>query len=515
MKICKVNVLKFMAIIILIISFFIACSQIQNKSETSTQTKAEIFNSYLSELHDRGQFNGNALIIENGEIAYRGTFGIGNFEPIDSLKLNSVFRLGSVSKQFTAMGIMMLKEEGKLTYDQDIRDFIPELPYKGITVRHLLNHTSGLPDYSRIMNEHWKVELAYDDPEKFISGNEDVIMMLCEYKPTVHFTPGERWEYSNTGYNLLATIISRISGMLFNEYLQEHIFIPAEMTSTLVYKYIPGFDDKMPNRVFGFGTKFNGIDRFTTDSHYLNGAFGEGGIYSTLEDLMKWDRILYNDVLVSKQTLEEAFSPGKLNNGNLTDYGFGWFIDKSPNNKKVVKHMGGWAGFLTNIYREIEENNCIITLTNNNTRYFNMDDGLIDILHNKPPKFPRIFIADVIGKKVQNEGIKASILYYKKLKSEQPDNYVFNEYELNFLGYELLEDKKVDEAIGIFKLNMEEYPKSANVYDSYADALLSMGDTVNALINFKKVQDIDSAFFEIKKKINAIEKNTILNNDNN
>lgn len=180
---------------------------------------------------------------------------------------------------------------------------------------------------------------------------------MSEYKAAIHFKPEEKWEYSNTGYNLLATIISRVSGKTFIEYLQEHIFAPAEMSNTSVYKYKPSFDDKMPNRVFGFGTKFNGIDRFSTDSHYLNAAYDEGGIYSTLEDLMKWGSLLYTDKLISKQSREEAFSPGTLNNGNKTNYGFGWLIGKAPNGKKVVKHMGGWAGFLTNIYREVQEKN--------------------------------------------------------------------------------------------------------------------------------------------------------------
>ncbi|WP_172435990.1 serine hydrolase domain-containing protein [Sediminicola luteus] len=501
MKTFQLGALKYTVSMVILVFGLASCRQIQNTSPKETQTKAEIYDSYISELHARGQFNGNALIIENGKIVYQGAFGLANYEPIDSLKLNGVFRLGSVSKQFTAMGIMILKEAGKLTYEQDIRAFLPELPYQGITIRHLLNHTSGLPDYSRIMDQHWKNDLAYDDPERFISGNEDVLQMLCEYKPPVHFKPGEKWEYSNTGYNLLATLISRVSAMPFNAFMQEKVFGPAKMSNACVYQYMPGFDDKMPNRVFGFGTKFNGNDKFSTDAHYLNNAKGEGGVYATLEDLTKWDRVLYTDLLVSKQTMEEAFTPGILNNGNRTDYGLGWFISKSPNGKKVVKHKGGWAGFLTNIYREIEEENCIITLTNNNSRYFNIEEGLIDILHNKPPRYPKIFIADVFGKKVQDEGIVAAIAYYKKLKAEQFDNYVFNEYELNFLGYELLEDKKVNEALAVFKLNKEAYPNSANVYDSYGDALLEKGDTVNALINFKKVKALDAEFFGIHEKI--------------
>jgi CubicO group peptidase (beta-lactamase class C family) len=504
MRIGKVANHIFLASLVLIASLLSDCGQ--NKSEA--KTKADKYHSYLSELHARGQFNGNVLIIENGEMVFQGAYGIGNFDPIDSLKPHSVFRLGSVSKQFTAMGIMLLKEAGKLAYDQDIRDFIPELPYQGITIRHLLHHTSGLPDYSMVMNEHWKPHLAYDDPERFIAGNEDILKMLSEHKPPVHFKPGEKWEYSNTGYNLLATIVTRASGTPFDEYLQEHIFDPAEMSQTSVYKYIPGLDEKMPNRVFGFGTKFNGTDRFSTDSHYLNAAQGEGGIYSTLQDLMKWDRILCTEKLVSKATLHEAFARGTLNNGNQTDYGFGWFIDKSPSGKKVVKHSGGWAGFITNIYRETEENNCIIKLTNDNTRYFNIDDGLIDILHNKSPRIPRIYIADAIGVKVQTEGIAAAVAHYKELKAEQPNDYFFHENELNFLGYELLGDNKVDEALGIFELNVAEYPTSVNVYDSYGDALLAKGDTLNALIQFKKVEAMDPAFFGINEKIQSLEGKT-------
>lgn len=494
--------------LIVVIVLLTSCGQIQKETNNKAVTNTDTYGSYLSKLNKRGQFNGNALIIENGEIVFQGALGIGNIDPIDSLKLNSVFRLGSVSKQFTAMGIMILKENGKLSYDQDIRDFIPELPYQEITIRHLLNHTSGLPDYAMMMDEHWKIDLAYDNPKRFISGNEDITKMLVKYKPPVHFKPGEKWEYSNTGYNLLATVIAKASQKPFEKYLDEQIFLPCKMYNTSVYKYIPGFDAKMPNRVFGFFPKFNGTEMLTTDSHYLNAAQGEGGIYSTQEDLMKWDRILYTDILVSKQTLEEAFTSGILNNGDLTDYGFGWFIDKSPEGKKVVKHTGGWDGFITNIYREIEENNCIITLTNNSNRYFNADEGLINILHNKEPTLPKIFIANEIGKKIQSEGITSAIDYYKKLKLEKADYYIFNEDELNFLGYELLGDKKVGDAVSIFKLNQEEYPKSANAYDSYGEALLVKGDTANALRNFKTVETMDSTFFDIKRKIKAIEENT-------
>jgi len=288
------------------------------------------FAQYLSEAHARDQFNGAALVFEDGKVVYQGAFGIRSIDPIDSLDLNSQFRLASVSKQFTAMAIMILKEGHKLRYDQDIRDFIPEPPCAGITIRHLLHHVSGLPDYEPLMDQHWKTDLQFDDPARYTDGNAEIIRMLVEKKPPVQFKPGEKWQYSNTGYNLLGTIVARASGVSFAEYTQKHIFGPANMSHTVMYDFVIGPDPKMSDRAYGFQTEWNGTDRTAADSHYLNYGQGEDGVYSTVGDLLKWDRILYTDKLVSKATLEEAFTPGVLNNGDSTDYGFGWFIQKTP-----------------------------------------------------------------------------------------------------------------------------------------------------------------------------------------
>lgn len=298
--------------LLLLSLLFSACHVEENKYEK-----------FLTRANANGQFNGNALILEDGNVVFQGSFGIGNIDPIESLTNNSVFRLASVSKQFTAIAIMKLKEAAKLSYDQDIRDFIPELSYDGITVRHLLNHVSGLPDYTRLMNENWKAELKFDDSERFISGNDDIIKMLVEKKPDSYFKPLEKWEYSNTGYVLLASIVAKASGMPFEKYLKEQIFEPAKMSNTVVYKYINGPDKQMPNRAYGFRVGLNGTEKISNDSHYLNHAQGDGGIYSTLDDLLKWDRLLYNNVLISEKTREEAFTPAILSNGDTTNYGFG------------------------------------------------------------------------------------------------------------------------------------------------------------------------------------------------
>ena len=314
---------------------------------------------------ENGGFNGNVLVFEKGEINLKKAFGLANINNGDSLKIGSIFRLGSVSKQFTAMAVAILEEDGVLSYDQNIQDVIPELPYIGITVEHLLQHTSGLPDYLDLMINHWKPELEENDPARYISGNEDIVQMMIEKTPEIHFEPGQKWEYSNTGYVLLATIVERVSGKPFEVFLKERIFEPAGMTNTSVYKFVDGQDPKMPLRVFGFSDE-NG-ERILNDTHFLNFAKGDGGVYSTLEDLLRWDRILHTDELVTAATLERVFTAGKLNNGEAFEYGFGWFLDNKNPRIKIVYHGGGWVGFGTYIYRDISRDSCFIILTNNSS----------------------------------------------------------------------------------------------------------------------------------------------------
>ncbi len=326
------------------------------------------YQKFIENIHHQGYFNGNVLVSENGKIVYQGAHGISKIDPIDSLRLGSVFRLASVSKQFTAMGIMKLKEMGLLDYDQEIDEIIVELPYHQITIRHLLNHTSGLPDYNQLMDSFWKPDLKPEDPRRMIAGNQDVIDLLVDKKPPVLFRPGEKWEYSNTGYLLLATIVERVSGQRFAQFMQENIFEPAGMLSTSVYPYRPGDDPDNPLRVFGFRQDHSN-GQLSHDVHYLNKVQGDGGIYSTLEDLHRWDRALYSDKIVSQATLKEAFTPGKLNDGSTTKYGFGWHLRENPAGELTVSHGGSWLGFQTHIFRNLDKQDCIIVLTNNTSPY--------------------------------------------------------------------------------------------------------------------------------------------------
>ena len=191
------------------------------------QDRVAQIDSLFAPVTGKPAFNGNVLIAEKGNIIYQKSFGKADLEKNLPLNSESVFELASVSKQFTAMGIMILKKQNKLSYDDSLRKFFPELPYHNITVLQLLQHTSGLPDYMPLFNEHW-------DSTK-IAVNSDIIKLLSQYKPDTLFAPGAKWEYSNTGYALLASIIEKVSGKKFGEFLRKNIFEPLGMKRTQVY----------------------------------------------------------------------------------------------------------------------------------------------------------------------------------------------------------------------------------------------------------------------------------------
>jgi CubicO group peptidase (beta-lactamase class C family) len=321
-----------------------------NAAGDNAHTKAELIDRLLRTLNGKGKFNGVVLVSEHSKVIYKKGFGYANYEEKKPNTVQSCFRLGSITKQFTAMAIMILKDRGKLGYDDDIRKYLPTLPYKGVTIRHLLVHSSGLPDYMVLFGNKWdKKKLAY---------KEDILRLLAEHHPPVDFAPGEKREYSNTGYSLLACIVERASGETFDVFMQKNIFTPLDMQNTLLTTGQK--DQPIKNRVYGYSSSFE-----NTDYHYLNGIVGDGGIYSTLGDMFKWDQGLYNAGLVKESTMAESLTPNKLNDGSTSvKYGFGWRIFRGDK-QDVIEHGGSWAGFNNMIRRDLKNRNAIIILSNN------------------------------------------------------------------------------------------------------------------------------------------------------
>ena len=363
---------------LLILTVITACEQKKEKKnsvfEIVENGKTERLDSLFTEFHEYEEFNGNVLIAENGKIIFQSSYGLANEESNEKLNIETVFELASVSKQFTAMGIVQLKKEGKLSYDDDISKFIPELSnYKGITIKNLLTHTGGLPDYMSLAEKEW-------DKSK-IATNQDIIKLLQDFKPEKEFESNKDYAYSNTGYLLLGTIIERVSGQSFGEYLNDKIFEPLEMDDTFVYRrryepkevsnYAQGYiySDSLDRRIL---PDENGKEFFFV---YLDGIVGDGMVNSNLHDLLKWDRALYSSRLIDEQDKNLIFYPHTYADSLETDYGFGWFIKEDPTFGKIVSHSGGWAGYRTYIERHLDNDKTIIILQNQGTRKIKMPYG--------------------------------------------------------------------------------------------------------------------------------------------
>jgi CubicO group peptidase (beta-lactamase class C family) len=493
-KIVLLSIVYLLSSILFTFSFYSCSESVPDKIEN-----------YLKKCYENKQFNGNVLVARNGKILYQNYIGIANYNPKDTLQLDSQYRLASLSKPFTATSIMILKERGKLKYEDDIQKYFPELPYKGVTIHHLLTHTSGIPDYENIFESYWDPDHE-NFLEKKYATNTDVIEMLKKYDPELNFNPGEKWAYSNSGYVLLASIVSQVSGEPFEVFMKNNIFDPLDMSNTLVYSAIR--DDAMANRVYGYRLALNGSDYIPNDFHYMNGIAGDGAMYSTTGDLYKWDRALYTEKLVSRKTLEEAFQPVIFNNGNTYNYGYGWGVDTTLSGKKSVSHGGGWIGARTWLWREIEENNTIIILTNHTSPYiYDIQQGFTSILHDKPYSVPKIKIGEVIGKALATRNIEEAIAQYQKIKNSKSDQYNINKWELNNLGYELIRLGQIADAVEIFKLNVEAYPDYAGAYSGLGEAYRLNGNKELAIENFKKSLEIYPDNKMTKEKLKQLQTN--------
>jgi len=328
---------------------------------TCAQEKLPKLDSLFTKLYTEGKFNGNVLIAEKGIVVFEKSYGLANEH--DSTKLNkqSIFNLASVTKQFTAMSIVLLKKQGKLSYSDSLATFIPELAfYNGVTINNLLTHTGGLPDYMTMMDARWE--------KSKIANNADVIKMMVAIKPKALFAPGDEYKYSNTGYVLLAAIIERISKQTYGEFLKQHIFKPAKMNKTFVYS---GDSPKQKNMVEGYVKDSLGENVLPKDVtkfdyvKYLDGVYGQGRVYSTTGDLLKWDRFLYNSQLINNEDKETIFTSQKTNAKLDTDYGYGWMIDDNKLYGRIIYHSGSWPGFVSYLEREIDSDKTIVILQNN------------------------------------------------------------------------------------------------------------------------------------------------------
>jgi len=438
-----------------------------------SQNKAEKIDGLLNQYFEYRLFNGTALVAVDGDVIISKGYGFANLEWDIPNTPDTKFRIGSISKQFTATIIMQLVEEGKIKLDGKITDYLPDYRKETgdkVTIHHLLTHSSGIASYTSLPNV-WSDSLRnHYDQEYFIENF---------HSGDLEFDPGTEFSYNNTGYYLLAIIAEKVTGKDFGKLLKERIFDPAGMENT-------GSEDDefvIEKKAFGYLKAGN---RYTNDSYmYMPNAMGAGHMYSTVEDLLKWDQSLYTDKILSEESKEKMFTPF------LSDYGYGWGISlrslTESDSVKFISHSGGIYAFNTYFARLVDKKQTIILFNNTGDAPLGqMALEIAKILNGYDFKYPKKPMADFLAGIIEEEGIDEAVNTYKKIKSEENDEYDFSEAQLNTLGYNYLREDKVDIALGIFKLNMEVYPDAFNTYDSYAEALMVKGDNEGAIKYYKK-----------------------------
>jgi len=305
--------------------------------------------SLLKLINKRHDFHGALLVAKNGKILYNNQIGYADFRKKELLNKTSTFQLASVSKQFTAAAIMLLQERNQIKLTDTINRYFPAFPYEDVTIKNLLNHTAGLPKYFWVAEHKWKQKKAPTNSE---------MMALLETSDVLRFfKPGRNFDYSNTGYMVLASIVEKVSGISFGDFVKENIFDPLEMKNSFVYSYEN--DNIKANQLIGYRL-YRGWRHLKINGSVNDAIVGDKNIYATSEDLFKWTHGLNSGRLLSKESLDLMYSKGETIYGRKVPYGFGFRIDAED--KKTIYHHGKWNGFSTGLTQYLEHDLVVIVL---------------------------------------------------------------------------------------------------------------------------------------------------------
>lgn len=462
---------------------------------TFGQTKIDSIDHYFSKLHQNQQFNGNVLIADHGKIIYQKSFGYADFATERLNTKESTFPIASITKTVTSTAVLQLKDKGKLNINDLITKYLPNFPYKTITIRNLLSQTSGLPIYDDLF-----FPLTVNHPDT-VFNNKDIMQRLIKAKLPLVFQPNEDYSYNNLNYNILALIVEKISGLSFKAYLQKNIFNPAGMSNTSLSKFFSRSDKKL-SLGYGFKHNYNGkMERpdTTAESHGTKGMYrfnfeGHGDLISNTADLLKYDKALYNGTLLKASTLTEAFTTAKLSNGKESPYGYGlgWISLKDPVVGDMVRHDGGLPGFRSELLRNITRHQTVILFDNASNNVIPLAYNAMKILNGVHVPAPKISGSKIYGVALAESSAMEASKVLAKLK-EETNIYYLDENELNDLGYEFMGNNKAENALAIFKLNTELFPANWNVYDSYGEILLKEGKKEEAIKMYQKSVELNPA----------------------
>lgn len=436
---------------------------------------------FLTLYHDQNRFNGVVLVAKNGKTIFTDGFGSANIEWDIPNSPDNKYLIASVTKTFTATLIMKFIDQGRITLESKLSDLLPWYRKdvgERVTIKQLLNHTSGIPNYMNL-----KIQTIGELNKEFGTSVIDKTEFAKKYcSSDLEFEPGTKWNYNNSAYFLLALIIEQITQMPYDKALKEFIFDPLNMSNSGDIQ--PDPEQIVSKLATGYVKTSDGFRHM----YYwnLSTAFGAGSIYSTVEDLLKFDQALYSKTFLSDKAKEAMFTSG------LNGFGCGWELRQSPLGsnseiKNVQTHEGFLWGWFARIYRIPEDGYFIAMISNTgDSPLEKMYIGITDILYGRNPILPKPSICQEVEKKYKSAGIDDAIEYCKALLTKDKTSWETSENELNGLGYQLLNAGLKDEAVKIFLWNTELHPESWNIWDSYGEGLLKSGMKQAAIEAYKK-----------------------------
>ena len=473
--------------------------------------------------------NGGILVADRGAVVYERASGFADLARRVPNTLDTPFQTASVAKTLTSTAILQLRDRRKLELDQPVRRYLPEFPFEAITLRHLLSHTSGLPDL-----ELYEAAVQ-KDPARVIR-NADVIPALRAWPRPLEFKPGDQFSYGNTNYMLLALVIERVSGQTYSEYLERHVFRPAGMRDSFVgdaahekqlaraakNHLLPTMYTTEPVDVDSLDLRDERkMRRIRYETRNLGATVGDQNVFSTLRDLYRFDQALRSGRLLTKRSLDEASTPVKLNDGTTyfdadvtvayglrCSYGLGWELCDDPAVGKLMNHSGYNRGIATFFYRNLSKNQTVIAFDNTDGNSLAQKvASAVDILNGKEPQAAidsRLSLTREFGATLVAQGAAAALIRLNEMRA-QTDKYTGTQRGMNILGYDLLHNGHTALALEPFRINLILHPDDANVYDSYGDALAANGDAAGAMAMYRKAVSLDPNNKDSRRKLQELE----------
>lgn len=460
-------------------------------------SKADKIDELVGLYADYEGFNGAVLVAHEGEIIYKNAFGSAIMEWDTPNTVDTKFRLASVTKPFTAVLIMQLVAVNKLDLQTPISAYLPDYPKKyadQITIHHLLTHSSGtVRDYES------------DIPLNKYPDRQRPEQLVHEFSNLpLEFNPGERFAYSNSGYMVLGYIIETVTGKSFETVLQEKILTPLNMNNTGVEKHRPLLKKRAKGYFKGFG------DYFNTDYVDMSNIPAVGNMYATVEDMHLFDQALYSEALLPQQYLDMLFKKHIPDSDYGNHYGYGWELRDKPvgstsDRVETNGHSGSIGGFCALFTRIPSSKSTIIFLNNTKRAYLNaMTTAITGILYDAAYDFPKKPLAKFMTEIFKGEGVENGISFYREHKDDS--DYYISEQELIVAGYRFLHSGNAEDAAKVFKLSIEVFPDKDNPYDSYAEALMTLGKNEEAIKNYKKSLELNPNNNNAKEMLKKLKK---------